>query len=89
MRIRGPLAVMAMVCSKWAERLPSAVTTVHLSLSVRVAGLPTVIIGYGFVIPPSCIAGFNDLTIGFATSIVGACVTYVVGLRLVLRDDRR
>jgi hypothetical protein len=24
--------------------------------------LPTVIIGYGFVIPKSCIAGINDLT---------------------------
>jgi hypothetical protein len=36
--------------------------------------VPTVIIGYGFVIPRSCIAGVNELTIGFATSIVGACV---------------
>ena len=32
---------MATVCSKWAERLPSAVTTVHLSPRVRVTGLPT------------------------------------------------
>ncbi len=48
--------------------------------------LPTVIVGYGFVIPRSCIAGVNDLTIGFAGSIVGACVTYVLGLRSVLRE---
>lgn len=46
--------------------------------------LPTVIIGYGFVIPHSCIAGVNELTVGFGTSIVGACVTYVIGLRAAL-----
>jgi hypothetical protein len=48
--------------------------------------VPTVVIGYGIVIPRSCIAGVNDLTIGFGLSILGACVTYVVGLRRVLRD---
>jgi hypothetical protein len=47
---------------------------------------PTVIIGYGVVIPRSCIAGINDLTIGFASAIVGACVTYILGLRSVLRE---
>ena len=51
--------------------------------------VPTVVIGYGVVIPRSCIAGVNDLTLGFAASIVGACVTYIVGLRAVLRDQRR
>ena len=44
--------------------------------------VPTIVIGYGFVIPRSCIAGVNELTIGFATTILGACVTYVVGLRV-------
>ncbi len=47
--------------------------------------LPTVIIGYGFVIPRSCIAGVNELTIGFATTVLGACVTYVLGVRGALR----
>jgi hypothetical protein len=46
--------------------------------------LPTVIIGYGVVIPRSCIAGVNELTIGFAATIAGACVTYVLGLRAAL-----
>ena len=46
----------------------------------------TVVIGYGFVIPRSCIAGINDLTVGFAATIVGACVTYVLGLRAALRE---
>lgn len=48
--------------------------------------LPTVVIGYGFVIPRSCIAGVNELTIGFATTILGAAVTYAVGIRAVLSD---
>jgi hypothetical protein len=47
--------------------------------------LPTVIVGYGFVIPRSCIAGLNALTIGFATTVLGACVTYVLGVRGALR----
>ncbi len=46
--------------------------------------LPTIIIGYGFVIPGSCIAGVNELTIGFATTILGACLTYMLGLRAAL-----
>ena len=48
--------------------------------------LPTVIIGYGFVIPRSCIAGVNELTIGFATTVAGACLTYWLGVRSALRE---
>ena len=48
--------------------------------------VPTVVIGYGFVIPRSPIAGFNDLTVGFAATIVGACATYCAGLRVVSKD---
>ena len=48
--------------------------------------VPTVTIGFGVVIPRSCIAGINDLTIGFAITVVSACVTYWLGLRTVLRD---
>ena len=48
--------------------------------------VPTVVIGYGFVIPRSCIAGINDLTIGFAFSIIGASLTYVAGVKMALRS---
>jgi membrane protein DedA with SNARE-associated domain len=48
--------------------------------------VPTVIMGYGVMIPSSCIAGVNELTVGFAGSIVGACVTYWLGLRALLRE---
>ena len=50
--------------------------------------VPTVVIGYGIVIPRSCIAGINDLTIGFAATVIGACVTYLLGVRSVLREVR-
>jgi hypothetical protein len=33
--------------------------------------LPTLAIGYGFIIPRSCIAGLNDLTIGLSFFIYG------------------
>ena len=51
--------------------------------------IPTVVIGYGVVIPRSCIAGVNELTIGFATTVIGACLTYIAGIRLVLKDTTR
>ncbi len=47
--------------------------------------VPTVVIGYGVVIPRSCIAGVNGLTVGFGTTILGAVFTYLAGQRAVLR----
>ena len=47
--------------------------------------VPTVVIAYGFVIPGSCIAGFNGLTFGFGTTVLGACMSYVAGVRAALR----
>jgi ABC-type Fe3+ transport system permease subunit len=41
--------------------------------------LPTLAIGYGLVIPGSCIAGWNPLTVGFGASVLGTCVAYVLG----------
>ncbi len=43
--------------------------------------IPTLVIGYGFVIPRSCIAGWNELTVGFGASVVGTCIAYVLGQR--------
>jgi hypothetical protein len=51
--------------------------------------VPTLVIGYGVVIPRSCIAGLNELTLGFATTVIGACLTYWAGLRLVARERER
>jgi hypothetical protein len=47
--------------------------------------VPTVLIGYGLVIPRSCIAGLNDKTVGFATALAGAGFAYWQGVRLALR----
>ena len=47
--------------------------------------LPTVAMGYGYVIPKSCIAGVNELSVGFGLTVVGACVTYLMGVRAALR----
>lgn len=48
--------------------------------------VPTLVIGFGFVIPRSCIAGLNELTLGFAATVGGACATYWLGLITALRD---
>ncbi len=48
--------------------------------------LSTLIIGYGFVIPASCIAGVNELSLGFAMTVFGACIAYWMGLRTVELD---
>jgi hypothetical protein len=50
--------------------------------------VPTLIVGFGFVIPRSPIAGINSLTIGFLMSVAGACITYWLGVRAVVRDWR-
>ncbi len=47
--------------------------------------LPTLVIGYGFVIPRSCIAGINEQSVGFGTTVLGACLTYLAGIRTALR----
>jgi hypothetical protein len=38
---QGPAAVMATVCSKWADQPPSSLTTVQPSSSRRVSALPS------------------------------------------------
>jgi hypothetical protein len=48
--------------------------------------IPTVVVGYGVVIPNSPIAGLNELTIGFGGTIVGACFAYLAGIRMVISN---
>lgn len=66
-------------------------TRVHPRHFFPLAGfvLPTAVIGYGFVIPGTCVAGVNELSLGFASAIAGACVSYWMGLRSLLRDEIR
>lgn len=44
--------------------------------------IPTLGIGFLVVIPKSCIAGINELTIGFAAANLGFVLSYVGGVRL-------
>jgi hypothetical protein len=62
-----------------------------LSLAWPLIGfvVPTLLIGYGIVIPRSCIAGFNELTLGFAATVAGSCLTYWLGVRAAQRDAAR
>src|SRR5207248_7948211 len=55
----GPDSVTAMVCSKWAEYLPSRVTTVQPSPSVRVSCVPMLIIGSTASTSPARRRGFG------------------------------
>jgi ABC-type Fe3+ transport system permease subunit len=62
-------------------------TELGLRHFVPLAGfvVPTLVIGYGFVIPRSCIAGWNELSVGFGVTVASACITYAAGLRLMAR----
>jgi ABC-type Fe3+ transport system permease subunit len=46
--------------------------------------VPTVVIGYGWVLPRHGIGGWSELSIGFAMSVVGTCLAYVLGQRVAL-----
>lgn len=51
--------------------------------------VPSLVIGFGVVIPGSCIEGVNQLTVGFASSLAGAVAAYWLGLRSALSDRHR
>lgn len=57
--------------------------TLYLPLVLHL--IPTLGIGYLFVIPDSCIAGVNELTIGFAAANLGFVLTYIAGVRLAVK----
>jgi hypothetical protein len=57
-----------------------------LCLPLALHLIPTLAIGYLVVIPQSCIAGVNELTIGFAAANLGFALTYVAGMRLALKQ---
>lgn len=61
-------------------------TTAKRYLPLALHVVPTLVIGFGFVIPQSCIAGWNELTIGFAAANAGFIATYVAGIRIALTD---
>jgi hypothetical protein len=61
---------------------------VLLVLPLLACIVPDVVIGYGFVIPGSCIAGLNEYTIGYAACIIGFIPTYISGVYIAMRIGR-
>lgn len=59
-----------------------------LALPLLFCIIPNVVIGYGYVIPNSCIAGVNELTIGYATCILGFIPSYIAGIAIAGRLAR-
>jgi hypothetical protein len=47
--------------------------------------VPTLAIGCLVLIPQSCIAGFNELAIGFAAANLGFVLSYLAGVRLAVK----
>jgi hypothetical protein len=69
------------------ERTGSATTRLRAAHLVPLIlfAVPTALVGYGVVLPRSCAAGLNSLSIGFGGTVLSACVTYLVGIRSALR----
>jgi SAM-dependent methyltransferase len=44
--------------------------------------IPTLAMGYGVVLPRHGICGMNEITLGFGSTVFGAALTYVTGVRL-------
>lgn len=47
--------------------------------------VPTLVIGFGFVIPGSPIEGINTYTIGFLSAVLGFIPAYVAGVAITTR----
>ena len=75
----SPLGIVIMA----ASYLLRARALVYAPLLLHV--LPTLAIGLGIIIPGSCIAGVNQLTIGFAAAVLGFIPAYVAGVLLAQR----
>jgi ABC-type Fe3+ transport system permease subunit len=48
--------------------------------------VPSLVIGYGFVLPRAGFGGVNEMSIGYAATLIGATITYVIGVRAARRD---
>ena len=46
---------------------------------------PSAFIAYAVVLPRAGFSGVNELSVGFTSSLVGATITYVIGVMMALR----
>lgn len=63
---------------------PRSSAALYLPLLMHL--VPTLGIGFFVVIPASCIAGVNELTIGFAAANAGFALSYLAGIRLARKQ---
>jgi hypothetical protein len=75
---------MAKVCRLRPRAFVYPPLLVYAPLLAHVA--PTLLIGYGLVIPNSPIAGLNEYTMGFAVTIAGFVAAYLAGVRIARRQ---
>ncbi|MGH9886194.1 MAG: hypothetical protein ACREBE_11735 [bacterium] len=47
--------------------------------------VPTIAIAYGIVLPRNGVAGISELSVGFATTLLGAVITYIIGVAVAVR----
>jgi hypothetical protein len=47
--------------------------------------VPSIAIAYGIVLPRNGVTGVNELSVGFATTLLGAAVTYIIGVAVAVR----
>jgi hypothetical protein len=78
---------MAKICRLRPRAFVYARLLVYAPLLAHIA--PTLLVGYGLVIPNSPIAGFNEYTIGFAVTVGGFVPTYLAGIRIARRQGVR
>jgi hypothetical protein len=64
-----------------SARASSATGTASVYLPLLLHLVPTLGVGYLVVIPRSCIAGVNELTLGFAVANLGFALSYLAGVR--------
>lgn len=48
--------------------------------------IPTLIIGYGFVIPGTCVETTQSLSLGFLSGWISAVIAYAIGVFVVYKD---
>ena len=62
----------------------------HLALALPLLSsiIPDAFIGYGFLIPNSCISGVNELTVAYAACILGFIPAYIAGVTVAGRLAR-
>lgn len=68
------------------RRASRSAAAAYLPLALHL--VPTLGVGYLVVIPRSCIAGLNELTLGFAAANLGFALSYLAGIRIARRGDR-